>query len=360
MSPTQGGTEDGMPRADAARRATAARRLSPATRDQLTVVTPLILGIVAVGLYATLASPHFLSLANAGNIVRQFAVLALVAIAQTPLMIAGQLDLSVASATSLATVIGAMLLVGAVPEGVVIVIVIGTGVLIGLGTGVVVAYTRVQPFILTLGLLSVLVAIANVLSNNRQISAPPPAFNYLSVGLVGPIPVPLVIVILAATAVAGLLRFTRLGRYAYATGSNEQAAYLAGVPTIRVKIVLYALNQGLVAVAGLILIGRLGGGDPSAGAGLELQAITAVVLGGAALSGGRGSVIGSLLGVLLIGLISNALNVAGVKQAYLQLIYGAVLMLSVVYSALVVRWRGRRGRRAPTATDHPAGAAGHG
>lgn len=326
---------------------TAGRRrlLAPATRDQLTVLTPLFIAIVLVGAYATTASEFFLSFENGGNIVRQVAVLALIAVAQTPLMIAGQLDLSVASAASLATVLGAVLLKAGVAEPTVAIAVVGVGLTIGLLTGLVVAYTRVQPFILTLGLLSFLVAIANIMSNNRQVPAGE-AFSYLSVGLIGPVPVPLAIVAAVAAALTIVLKLTRLGRYAFATGSNEQAAFLSGVPTVRVKVVLYMVNQGLVALAGLILIGRLGGGDPNAASGLELQAITAVVLGGAALAGGRGSIVGTLLGVLLIGLISNALNVAGVKQAYLQLIYGGVLMLSVVYSSLVGRWRGwRAGRR---------------
>lgn len=318
-------------------------RLAPATRDQITVLTPLLLAIAVVGLYATVASPYFLTLDNGGNIVRQIAALALIAVAQTPLMIAGQLDLSVGSAASLASVIAALLFNQGLGEPVVLVIVVLVGLLIGLATGAVIAYTRVQPFILTLGLLSVLVAIANVLSDNRQVSAGD-AFSYLSVGTVAGIPVPGILVTAIALVLALGLRYTRLGRFAFATGSNEQASFLSGVPTVRVKLVLYALNQALVALAGLMLVGRLGGGDPQAGTGLELQAITAVVLGGAALSGGRGSILGTLLGVLLIGFISNALNVAGVDQAYLQLVYGGVLMASVIYSALVSR---RRTRRAP-------------
>lgn len=315
-------------------------RISPAMRDQITVLTPLLLAIVVVGAFATSESEFFLSAGNARNLVRQVAALAIVALAQTPLMIAGQLDLSVASSASLATVIGALMLKAGFNEPTVIILVIAFGAAIGLATGLIVSYTKVQPFILTLGLLSVLLAIANVLAKNRQIPTGT-SLSYLSVGTVLGIPAPAVIVLLIVVILTFILRYTRLGRYAFATGSNENAAYLSGVPTTRTKVFLYTLNQALVAVAGVTLLGRLGGGDPGAGSGLELQAITAVVLGGASLAGGRGSVLGSLLGVLLIGLISNALNVAGVEHAYLQLVYGGVLMLSVIYSSVIGRRRSR-------------------
>jgi ribose transport system permease protein len=315
--------------------------LTPALRDQITVITPLLLALVVVGWYATTASEFFLTEGNARNLVRQVAALAIIALAQTPLLIAGQLDLSVASAASLASVVGALLLTGGVAEPAVIVLVVALGAGIGLAVGLIVSYTRVPPFILTLGLLSVLLAIANILSRNRQIPTGT-SLSYLSVGAIGPIPAPALIVLAIAVLLSLMLGYTKLGRYAFATGSNESAAFLSGVPTIRTKLVLYTLNQALVALAGVLLLGRLGGGDPQAASGLELQAITAVVLGGASLVGGRGSILGTLLGVLLIGMISNALNVAGVEHAYVQLVYGAVLMLSVVYSALVGTRRVRR------------------
>lgn len=312
---------------------TASRLPRPQVSESLRALAPLVLAIIGLCVFGTLKSSEFLTVTNFQNVFQQVAVVGILAVGATLLMVAGQLDLSVGSGVSLISVVAAKMLSNGSSELTVILIAIGIGLGIGLIFGTIVAVTRVQPFVLTLGGLSVLAGIALILSDQQPISVGV-ALSGLSLNKWGPIPVPAVV--FGGLCILGsvILRFSRLGRSAYAVGSNEEAAYLAGVSAGGTKIILYGLNGALVGVAGIMLLARLGNGDPNGGIGLELQAITAVVLGGASLAGGRGSMLGTFLGVLLLGLISNALNIAGVPNSYESVVFGGVLMIAVVWAAL--------------------------
>ena len=312
--------------------------------QELRRLAPLVVAIVGVGLYATTRSDTFLSLDNVQNILQQIAVLGILCIGATLLLISGKIDLSVGSAVSLVSVLGAKLLTSGSSDVVVAVVMIGIGVAIGVAIAVVLVTTRVQPFILTLGCLSIFSALALVISDNRPISTGL-SFSTLAIKNVGPVPVAAIIYVGLVLVGAFILRYTALGRRSYAMGSNEDAAFLAGVPLVRTTVALYALNGALVGVAALMLVARVGSGDPAGGVGLELQAITAVVLGGATLSGGRGTMIGSFLGVLLLGVISNALQIAGVSSSWAQFVYGGVLIVAVTSAALRERGGGGLRRR---------------
>lgn len=305
----------------------------PRLSDSMLVMLPLFIAIVGVGAFAAAKSDNFLTLGNFQNIFDQIAVLGVLAVGQTLLLVAGQLDLSVGAGVSFISIIGAKMIEGGSSTGAVTLVMLVVGAAIGLLVGLVVAITRVQPFILTLGLLGVLAGLALIISSNEPIVTGL-TFSTLSLGEVGPIPVPAVI--FGGLCVLGgvVLRLTRLGRNAYAIGSNEEAAYISGVPTGLTKVWLYTLNGLLVGLAAIMLIARLGAGDPRAGLGLELEVVTAVVLGGATLSGGRGTMLGSFFGVFLLGLISNALTIAQLPNSYQQLVYGGVLIVAVVWAAL--------------------------
>jgi ribose transport system permease protein len=304
---------------------------------------PLIIAIVALALVATSRSSEFLTTRNAQNLLEQFAVLGVLAVGATFLMVAGQLDLSVGSGATLVTVVGAKVITGGHGELLGTVACLALGVAIGVVTGTVVAVTRVAPFILTLGGLSVLSSLALVFSQQQPI----PIGLHLS-GLdlqvwLG-VPAPAWVFLAALVAGAFVLRSTRLGRNAYAVGSNEEAAYLSGVAVSGTKVGLFALNGLMVGLAGLLLMARLGSGDPTAGQGLELQAIAAVVLGGASLAGGRGGMGGTLLGVFLLSEISNSLTLSGVASFYQDMVQGGVLIFAVVVTALLERRRAGGGR----------------
>jgi ribose/xylose/arabinose/galactoside ABC-type transport system permease subunit len=315
------------------------RRAAPRVSDSVIAMLPLLVAIVAVGAFAAVDSDKFLTLGNFQNIFSQIAVLGVLAVGQTLLLVAGQLDLSVGAGVSMISIVGATMIESGTSNGLVVVTMLAIGAAIGLFIGVVVTLTRVQPFILTLGLLGVLAGVALIISNNEPIVTGL-TFANLSLQDFGPFPAPAIIFVGLCLVGGAILRFTRLGRNAYAIGSNEEAAFISGVPTGLTKIALYTLNGLLVGFAAIMLIARLGAGDPRAGLGLELEVVTAVVLGGATLSGGRGTMLGSFLGVFLLGLISNALTIAGLPSSYQNLVYGGVLMLAVVWAALEQMRRG--------------------
>lgn len=306
--------------------------------DGMRAALPLIAAIIVIGAIATNGSSKFLTTQNLQNLLEQISVLGVLSVGATFLMVAGQLDLSVGSGATLITIIFAKLVTGGTPQGLAILLCIGAGLAIGLIIGAIVASTRVAPFILTLGMMSVLISVALIMSNQQPISV---GLRLSSLAVDRWLGIPLSFWVFLGTLVAGalLLRYTRLGRNAYAAGSNEEAAHVSGVAVGMVKVGLYALNGVMVGVAGLLLVSQLGSGDPTAGTGLELQAIAAVVLGGASLAGGRGTMLGTFLGVLLLGLISNSLTILGVASFYQQMVLGGVLMLAVVGTALMERQR---------------------
>ena len=297
------------------------------------VLVPLIVAIVVLSLYTNSRNDVFISWTNAENILLQTAVLGIIAIGQTYLIAAGQLDLSVGSLASFSAVIGATMIRDGSSEATAVVAVLVVGALIGLIWGLIVTRLRVPPFILTLGGLSVLQSLALV----RAGDVPVPArdrFGWLNREELLGIRMPIVMFLAIAIVSALVLRYTRFGRHVFATGSSEEAAYLAGLPTQRTKLLVFVINSTLCAFAGLILMARIGAGDPRAGEGLELRAIAAVVLGGATLAGGRGSAFGTWLGVILLGVVGSSLTFLDVDASYTDLVFGGVLIFAVVLTAV--------------------------
>lgn len=294
---------------------------------------PLLLAIVALSLYTSTQNDAFLTWRNAENIMLQSTVLGIVAIGQTYLIAAGQLDLSVGSLASFTGVLGATMLRDGSSEFTMLVVCLLAGAFVGLVWGLIVTKLRVPPFILTLGGLSVLQSIALV----RAGDVPVPArgrLSWLKTDEILGLRTPILMFIIVAIVSALIMRYTRFGRQLFAVGSSEEASYLAGLPTDRTKILAFVANSTLVALAGLILMARIGAGDPRAGFGLELKAIAAVVLGGATLSGGRGSALGTFLGVILLGVVGASLTFLDVDASYEDLVFGGVLIFAVVMTAI--------------------------
>ena len=295
---------------------------------------PLLFAIVALGAYASFKSPFFLTEQNLENILQQISILGLITMGMTFLMIAGLLDLSVGALAALVSVVGAKLVVSGTSTLVVILACLAVGVGGSFITGWIVATARVAPFILTLGGMNVFLSLALVLSDGTPVPVFENPFSVLGLGNWFGLPASGVIFLAVFLLCLLFIRYARLSRNAFAIGANPRAAFLSGVPVERVTILLFCLSGLLVGAAGIILLGRLGSGDANAGTGLELQAIAAVVLGGAALNGGRGSIWGAFLGVVFLGEIANALRVLGVQVFYQQLVYGGVLIVAVVVTAL--------------------------
>ena len=290
----------------------------------------LILLFVAL----TIATPHFLTKVNLSSVARQTAVINIMALGMTPVIISGGIDISVGSILAIAGLFGTMAIKSGQPIPFAIAIGIGTGLLCGIANGVLVTQLRVNPFIVTLGTLGIFRGIALVVSNGLPVHEIPESFSYLGDGTVLGIPVSLWILAICAICMHFLLENTKLGRYTFAIGSNESAAYYAGVPIKFHLTSVYAIAGLLTGLAGMIEASRLMTGQPTAGQGYELQTIAAVVIGGGSLRGGEGSVSGTLVGAFIIGLLSNGSDLLGVNPYWQQVIIGVVIIAAVGFDEL--------------------------
>lgn len=290
----------------------------------------LILLFVAL----TIATPHFLTKINLSSVARQTAVINIMALGMTPVIITGGIDISVGSILALAGLFGTMAIKNGQPIPVAIVIGILSGLACGLLNGLFITLLRVNPFIVTLGTLGIFRGIALVVSKGLPVHEIPESFSYLGDGTLLGIPVSLWVLALCAVFMHFLLENTKLGRYAFAIGSNESAAYYAGVPIKFHLISVYAIAGLLTGLAGMIEASRLMTGQPTAGQGYELQTIAAVVIGGGSLRGGEGSVSGTLVGAFIIGLLSNGSDLLGINPYLQQVIIGAVIIAAVGFDEL--------------------------
>lgn len=296
----------------------------------------LIVLLVAVGAL-TLASPEFLTGNNLANLARQVAIFGILAIGQLVVILTGGIDLSVGSILGLAGAVTAQLLVSGVPIIPAILIGVVVGGVLGIANGVLVTRFKLPPFIATLGMLGIARGIVLVITDANTIQGLPDGFQTVANGTVLGIP-NLLIIFAIITAIAWfVLNRTVFGRYVYAVGSNPEAARLAGVPVAMVTTAVYVISGVLAAVGGVLLTSRLGAGVPTAGTGFELQAIAACVIGGASLSGARGSAIGAACGALIIGVLNNGGNLLAINAFYLQIAIGALVLVAVGFDQMNTR-----------------------
>lgn len=271
----------------------------------------------------------FLTPENLLNVLRQNSMLGLVALGMTFVILTSGIDLSVGALLAVAGVIAANL----AEYGLVIALIGGVTATVGLGliNGLVIAKARIQPFIVTLAMMIAARGLALAVTGEESVRvAANENFNWLGRGTIGFIPVPIIILIVAFAIGWLVLNQTRFGRNVFAVGDNDEAAKLMGLNINRVIIAVYAISGGLAGLAGVILASRLGTGQPVAGAGWELDAIAAVVIGGTLLTGGKGSAVSTLIGVLLLGIIFNLFNLEGTISPWWQLVLRGVILLFVV------------------------------
>jgi len=300
-------------------------------RETLKKLGPFIaLLVLAAGL--AVLSPDFLTVGNLFDVTRQVSINAVISFGMTLVILLGGIDLSVGSILAVSSLVVALLMKAGDSATLAALVGILCGALMGVVNGLLVTKGRVAPFIATLGTMTLLRGLALVLSQGSPISGFPSAlFSALGGGyFLGVIPLPVVWMLALFAILWFVLDRTVFGRHVYATGGNPEAAALSGVNTDRVQILVYTLSGFTAAVAGIILTSRLDSAQPTAGAGYELDAITAVVLGGTSLAGGRGWIFGTLLGALLIGVLNNGLNLVGVSAFYQQVIKGSVILLAVL------------------------------
>jgi ribose transport system permease protein len=283
--------------------------------------------VLFVGL--AIASPHFLTETNLSSVVRQTAVINIMSLGMTIIIIAGGIDLSVGAILAMSGVLGAMAMEKGMPIPVGILIGILAGLFCGFVNGILTTRLRIEPFIVTLGTLGIIRGLTLIVTNGLPVHGVPPGFSFLGEGNLIGVPFVLWVLVVCALLTHVVLEHTRLGRYAYAIGSNKDAAVYAGVPVSFDTTTVYALGGMLTGLAGMIEASRLMTGQPAAGNGYELQAIAAVVIGGGSLHGGEGSVIGTLIGAFIMGLLSNGSDLLGVSPYLQQAIIGGVIILAV-------------------------------
>jgi ribose transport system permease protein len=309
-------------------------RFSVSMRDAGTLI-----GLVVILLVFGALVPGFFSERNLVNILQQSSINACLALGMTLVIISGGIDLSIGPTAAISAVLAATLLVAGVPVPLAIAAGLAAGMVCGLFNGLLVAIVGLQPFIVTLGTLSTYRAIALIFTGGNPVLGLTSDFRSLFNGAVLGVPSSVVIVAGVAVIAWVLLKKTPFGEYLLAVGGNEEAAYIAGVPIARTKIGAYVISGSLAALASLILIGRLGAAEPILGNLWELDAIAAAAIGGASLMGGKGSVVGTILGAVILGTMRNGLTLMNVQSFY-QLLATGLIILAAMMIDRVTRGRG--------------------
>jgi len=294
----------------------------------------LLLFLLAVILIFGTLEPSFFKFTNAVNVIRQVSILAISAFGMTFAILSGGFDLSVGAVSALAGVVGSMVAreLGSafgIPVSYVVGLLVGVGV--GLINGFIISFMKISPLITTLGTMTIARGMAYIFTGGVSLYGVPDAFQWIGRGYVAKniLPMPVVVMIIVFFLSYIILNRTTFGRYVYAIGGNEEAARLSGVNVQKNKILIYTLVGTTAALSGIVLASRLGAGQAASNTGFELDVITAVVLGGVSMSGGEGRLEGTLIGVLIIGILANGLILMDVAPYYQLVVKGLALLFAV-------------------------------
>ncbi len=289
-----------------------------------------LIGLIVFSIIIAIIDPIFMSAGNISNVLRQTSINAIIAVGMTFVIITGGIDLSVGSTFAFASAVTAFLLKMGVNPIIALLAGLLTGALIGFLNGVIITKGKLQPFIVTLATMTIVRGATLIFTDGKPLTLSDSGLDWLGRGSVFGIPTPIIIMILVVAIAYYVLSSTTIGRYLYATGSNEEASKLSGVNVDKIKMFAYTVSGMLASLAGIIIMARLSTAQPNAGDGYELDAIAAVVLGGTSLTGGVGSVVGTIIGSLIIGVLSNALNLMNVSSYYQLLAKGIVILIAVL------------------------------
>ena len=290
----------------------------------------IALALLIVGI--SIVSPEFRTVDNFFSLLRQSSINGLIAFGMTFVILTDAIDLSVGSVLALSTALCAGMITAGVPVGLAMLFALVIGALLGLVSGLLVTKGRLQPFIATLITMTVYRGLTMIFTNGKPISNLGDSFilKLIGKGSFFGVPIPVLLLVVIFLLFFFLLTKTTFGRRIYATGSNWKSAKLAGVNISRTKIAAYVISGAMAALSGLILLSRLNSAQPTLGTGYELDAIAAVALGGTSMSGGRGKIYGTFIGVLIIAVLNNGLNILGVSSYYQSVIKGLVILVAVL------------------------------
>lgn len=279
----------------------------------------------------SLLTDRFLTITNITNVLRQISFVGIVSFGMTILIISRGLDLSVGSVLALAGCVSAYVIYFGYPTWIAVVVGVLVGLIAGFINGVLVVYTKISTVIVTLGMMYMARGIVYIITGGGPIFLDMfPGFGFIGRGYLGPIPVPVVFFVTILAIFWFIMGKTAFGKYIYAVGSNFEAARLSGINVNNVRLYSYIITGALSGFAGVLMISRLASGQPSMGTGFEFDVIVAVLLGGTSLAGGEGSVIGSTVGALIVGIINNGLNLLGVSAWYQSVFKGGILIIAVL------------------------------
>ena len=297
--------------------------------SELTTVIALIILMAVI----TIINSNFLTANNLLNLLLQVTSNALIAFGMTFVILTGGIDLSVGSILALSSALTAGLLGSGMPVTLAILISLILGCILGMMNGLLISYGKLAPFIVTLATMTIFRGATLVYTNGNPITkglSDTFLFQFLGQGYIVGIPFPVIIMFIVFIVLYVLLYKTAFGKSVYAIGGNEKAAYISGVKLNKVKIIIYSISGIMASISGLIITSRLSSAQPTAGASYEMDAIAAVVLGGTSLSGGKGRILGTLIGALIIGVLNNGLNIIGVSAFWQQVVKGVVILIAVL------------------------------
>lgn len=300
------------------------------TQEALTLI-----GFLGLFVFMSLTSSVFLTADNLINVARQVSINGILAVGMTFVILTGGIDLSVGSVMAFTgTIMAGMMINFGMPPFVAIMIGIVIGALIGYINGLFVSYAKIPAIIVTLAMMEISRGFALLYTGGYPLSGLPASFAFIGRGYAfGVLPMPVLIMALVYIAAYIVLNHMPIGRFIYAIGGNEEAVRLSGVKVKRYKIMAYVVSGIAASISGIILTSRLMSGQPNAGVGFELDAIAAVVLGGTDIAGGRGHIFGTILGALLIGVLSNGLNLMGVSPYFQRVLKGVIIIAAIYYSS---------------------------
>lgn len=291
-----------------------------------------ILALIILMVFVSILNPTFLQANNLMNLMRQLIINGFIALGMTFVILTGGIDLSVGSTLAVTSAIFAGLLQNGMNTILAILIALGLGLILGLINGFLITKGKLAPFIVTLATMTIFRGLTLVYTDGRPIAGPKDnfAFQFLGKGQFLGIPFQVILFALAFLILWTILNKTALGRKIYAVGGNEKASFISGINIDKVKINVYVISSLMAVLSGLVLTSRLNSAQPTAGVAYEMDAIAAVVLGGTSMAGGSGSLTGTLIGILILGVLNNGLNLLGVSSFYQQIVKGIVILIAVL------------------------------
>ncbi len=299
----------------------------------------IFLIVAVLFIIMSFVSPYFFTKANLLAVMLGLSLEAIIAVAMVHLMVTGGFDMSVGSIVAFTGASTALMLRSGMPVAIAVILGMGLGGLIGLMNGLIVAKIGINPFVTTLSSLSLFRGLTLIITRGQNVTGLPKAFKMIGQAKLLEIQNPIIIAVVLLIIGDILLRKSRFFRQGYYIGGNEHSARLSGIPVDKIKILAYVLTGLFSAISGIVMTARLGSASVTAGSGLELRVITAVIIGGASLQGGEGSVLGAFLGTLLMGIITNALTLLGVDVYWQTFVIGATLLTAVLIDTLSKKYK---------------------